>query len=395
MEVLKPRVHVCLLYNTATANVTPALDPEFRPEEVILVYGPRQRHRAGSIESVLNNAGIKVSRWQVNHIFDSEHVRDRMLQLLMDRDNDDLALNASGGTRPMVVGAYEVFRELGKPIFYVHPETDHVTWQHRQDLPAFNCADRIKLPAFLQVHGATHVETGAAQGIPRNLRNLTDQLVKTSASMGRALAALNWLAQNAENQDLISPELDSRQMAWEELHWLIDRFAEEGLLKVSGYRVKFCDESARFYANGGWLEHHVFGLLFGLRKAIPEIQDLGRGIKFERKSNGRSVKNELDVAFLANNRCYIIECKTKRLTMQGIDRFEMDSPGAEAIYKLDTIKWLVGESRTRAMLVSYRKLPRWDQERARDLGIAACSGPQLTSLENLLREWIRSVGRPF
>jgi hypothetical protein len=393
--MLRPRVHVSLLYNTATANVTPALDPEFRPEEVVLVYGPRQKHRANCLESVLNTAGVKVSRWQLTHIFDSEHVRDRMLQLLSKREEDDLALNASGGTRPMVVGAYEVFRELDKPIFYVHPETDFVTWLHRKDLPAFNCADRIKLPAFLRAHGATQVETGAALGIPKNLRRLTDQLVETSESMSRALSALNWLAQNAENPDLLSPELDARQLDWKELHWILNRFAAEGLLKLSGHRVQFCDESARFYANGGWLEQHVFGLLFGLRKEIPEIQDLGRGINFVRKNNGKSVKNEIDVAFLANNRCYIIECKTKRLTMQGIDRFEQDSPGAEALYKLDTLKWLVGEGRTRAMLVSYRNLPRWDQDRAHELGIATCSGRQLTSLESLLRRWIKSAGRPF
>ncbi|MBN1569419.1 MAG: DUF1887 family protein [Acidobacteria bacterium] len=393
--MFKSRVHVCLIYNTATANVTPALDPEFRPEEVLLVYGPRQKHRANCIESVLNATGVKVSRWQVTHIFDSEHVRDRMLQLLAKREKDDLALNASGGTRPMIVGAYEVFHELGKPIFYVHPETDHVTWLHRKDLPGFNCADRIKLPAFLLAHGAIQVETGPAQGIPKNLRRLTGQLVQASASMGQALAAVNWLAQNAENPDFLSPELDARQLAWRELNWLLTRFAEERLLEISGMRVKFRDESARFYANGGWLEQHVFGLLFGLRKEFAEIQDLGRGIKFVRKANGKSVKNELDVAFLANNRLYIIECKTKRLIMQSVERFEQDSPGAEALYKLDTLKWLVGENRTRAMLVSYRNLPRWDRERAHDLGIAACAGRLLVSLENMLRRWIQSVGKPI
>jgi hypothetical protein len=31
-----------------------------------------------------------------------------------------------------------------------------------------------------------------------------------------------------------------------------------------------------FYANGGWLGHYVFELLFGLRKEILGIQDLGR-----------------------------------------------------------------------------------------------------------------------
>jgi hypothetical protein len=47
------------------------------------------------------------------------------------------------------------------------------------------------------------------------------------------------------------------------------------------------------------------------------------------------------------------------------------------------------------MLVSYRNIPRWDRERAQDLGIATCAGPQLTSLDELLRRWIRSAGKPF
>ena len=393
--MVKPRVHVCLLYNTATANVTPALDPQFRPEEVILVFGSRQKYRANCIESVLNNAGIKVTRWQLAHIFNSEYVRDRILELVVKREKDDLALNASGGTRPMVVGAYEVFAELGRPVFYVHPETDLVTWLHRKDLPAFNCADRIKLPEFLLIHGAAQVDTGDAQGIPKNLRRLTIQLAQASASMSQALAALNWLAQNADNPDLASPELDARQIVWKELHWLLNNFKTEGLLSVSGNRVKFRDESARFYANGGWLEQHVFGILFGLRKEFPEIQDLGRGIKFVRKSDGKMVGNELDVAFLANNRCYMVECKTKRIAMRSSERFEPDSPGADALYKLDTLKWLLGENRTRAMLVSYRNLPRWDRARAHDLGIAVCAGQQLASLESMLRLWIGSSGRPL
>lgn len=393
--MIKPRVHVCLLYNSATANITPALDPEFGPEEVVLVYGPRQKHRADCMEAVLNRAHVKVARWPLAHIFDSEYVRTRMLELLSEREQDAVALNASGGTRPMVVGSYEVFRELGRPIFYVHPETDHITWMYPGDQPAFNCANRIRLPGFLCVHGAAQVEAGTARGIPPKLRQLTGQLVQDSEGTSRALAALNWLAQNADNPNLLSPALDARQMEWQELQWLLNRFAAEGLLTLTGNRVQFRDEAARFYANGGWLEQHVFGLLFGLRKEFPEIQDLGCSIQFARQANGKSVKNELDVAFLANNRCYIIECKTKRLTMRGMERFEPDSPGAEAIYKLDTLKWLVGENSTRAMLISYQTLSRWDRERAFDLGIATCAGHQLASLESLLRRWIASAGKPF
>ena len=392
--MLKARVHVCLLFDTATANVTPALDPEFRPEEVILVHGLQQKDRGDCLESILRESGIRVTRWPLENIFDSGHVRDRILELLSDREAEDIALNTSGGTRPMVIGAYEVFRELGRPAFFVHPETDLVRWIHRADLPGFNCADRIKLPAFLRMHGATQLQAASAEGIPQNLRELTEDMIQTIEVLGPALSALNWLAQQSYNTELLSPVLDDRQRTWKELQMLLDRFASEGLLHLRQYRVQFRDEPALFYTNGGWLEQHVFGLLFGLRKEFPAFQDLARGIEFTRRSGGKPVKNELDVAFLANNRCYIIECKTKRFTIRGSDRFEPDSPGAEALYKLDTLKYLVGESRTRAMLVSYRSLSRWDLERARDLGIATCAGRQLRSLENQLRRWIQSAGRP-
>jgi len=35
--MFKPTIHLCLVHNTATANVTPALDPDFKPQEVIWV----------------------------------------------------------------------------------------------------------------------------------------------------------------------------------------------------------------------------------------------------------------------------------------------------------------------------------------------------------------------
>jgi len=392
--MLKPRIHVCLIHNSATANITPALDPDFRPEEVVLVYGPRQKYRSECLESVLQRIGVRATHWMISKVFDSQHVRDRILELLAERDGDDLALNASGGTRPMVIGAFEVFQELGKPIFYVHPETDFITWIHRGDLPGFNCADRIKLSSFLCIHGATRIKSAPADGIPGNLRILTKDLIDTIDVVSPALAALNWLAHQAENSQLLSPKLDARQRTWKELRALLDRFASEGLLTLEQDRVRFRDEATRFYTNGGWLEQHVFGLLFGLRKNIPEIQDLARSLEFVRKSSGKPVKNELDVAFLANNRCYIIECKTKRFSCQDSDCIMPDSPGTEVLYKLDTMKYLVGEASTRAMLISYRDLPKWNMERARDLGIATCTGRQLLSLESRLQSWIQSQGRP-
>ncbi|MDM8565569.1 DUF1887 family CARF protein [Candidatus Halobeggiatoa sp. HSG11] len=383
--MLKPTIHLCLVHNTATANVTPALDPDFRPNEVILLHGPKENYHADCIEAVLKPTGIKISRWQIQDTRDVEHICERILELMVEREHDDIALNASGGTRPMSIAANEVFKEFNKPIFYVNPKTDCVSWINRREFPSFNVADRIKLPAFLHAHGAEVSQQGKRSGVPHNLRSLTQQLVEHAEILAKPLAAINWLAQQAE-KDLKSPILSIRQQNWDELQVLIRQFAELELLEYRDNCLLFKDEAARFFVNGGWLEVYAYGLLYGLRGDIPQIQDVGRSIELSRDSTGLAVKNELDVAFLHNNHLYIIECKTKRFVNTGQE--QADSHAADALYKLDTLKWLLGGVRTKVMLVSYQPLSPWDKQRAKDLEIEICTANQLVRLEGVFKRWV-------
>lgn len=388
--MLKPTIHLCLVYNTATANITPALDPDFRPQEVILLHSPDQEYRAHCLELVLKPTGIKVSRWSIQDARDVEHIRDRVLELMIEREHEDIALNATGGTRPMSIAAYEIFKEFGKPIFYVHPETDYVSWMHQRDLPSFNVADRIKLPAFLQAHGAEVGNQGERRGVPENLRRLTQELINHAESLAKPLAALNWLAQQAE-ANLRSPPLTEGQRHWSELQALIQLLASENLLIYQNNCLHFKDEVSRFFVNGGWLEAYTYGLVFGLRSESSKIQDVGRSIEIIRDSTGKAVKNELDVAFLHKNHLYVIECKTKKfLDSQSTDQSsaDFDTPGAEVLYKLDTLKWILGGVQTQIMLVSYHPLSRWNEQRAHDLRIETCTARQLVNLKSTLKRWI-------
>ena len=384
----RPQVQVCLVADNATANVTAALDPAFKPEEVILVYDERKANRANDLAMVLKPAGIKVSNWTIVDAWDTEHIRDRILELLLRRDGEDIALNVSSGTRPMSIAAYEIFYELSKPVFYVHADTDRVTWLHRRDWPSFELADHIKLSAFLRAHGAELNAQGPRSGVVSGLRQLTEELVNNVQGLARPLATLNWLAQQAE-QDLVSPTLTSSQLRWQELIALIDRLQAEEVCQLRNRRLHFASEERRFFANGGWLEAHVFGLVYGLRKDVSLLQDVGRSVEIIRQDSGKAVKNELDVAFLANNRLYIIECKTKRFIQNG-ERADHDTPSADTLYKLDTLKGLLDGVRTRVMLVSFQPLSRWDKQRAADLQIELCSAQQLPRLGEVLRRWMLS-----
>jgi len=374
--------HLYLVSAQATPNLTPALDPQVAPRRVILLVSPDMHRRAGWLEQVLRSRGIRVDHWPLDDPWDVEHVQFRVLELLeVEREalaSSTLVLNATGGTKPMSIAAYEAFRAYDLPIFYVHPERDRLIWLHPGDRPPRDLDNRLGLNAFLLAYGA-RVESSNSGGVPDRLRALTDWLVRDVRIQGRALGILNWLAKETEG-GLVSPEMESHHLRNQRLQALLDRFADEGLLEVQGRRLRFPDEEARFYVNGGWLEEHVFDVLQDLRGQLHNIQDVARSIDIVREtSRGDRVPNEIDVACLAENRLYLVECKTRSWSGEG-----SAGTGANALYRLDTLGDLLGGLQARAMLVSYRDLPPHVLQRAADLGVLVCTGMRLPELAGQL-----------
>lgn len=375
--------HLCLVSDQVIPNLTPALDPHFRPQRVTLLVSPEMRQQALWIEEALQAAAIHVQMWPVRDAWDLEHLHSRVFEFVAAHDGERLGLNVTGGTKPMSIAAHEVFRTLERPIFYVHPERDEVIWLFPSNRPSVTLADRIRLPAFLRVHGAQMARQGNKSGVAEHLRRLTSEMVQDVDRLAKPLATLNWLAHHAEN-DLISPRLDRGHANWLELRELVGRFEDHGLLRQVDDHLVFPHEGARFYVNGGWLEEHVFSEIATLHKALPAIQDFGRNIVVARRTGVVEVKNELDVAFLAENRFFLVECKTRRFGRRPDDH----GPGSQALYKLDTLRDLLGGLQGRAMLASYQPLPTWVRYRAEDLGIRTCVGSELNRLKETLRSWI-------
>lgn len=383
IQEFRPTIIVALVSDQPVSTITPALDPEFRPEQVILVQSPKFAAQADWIEKVLQPAGIHVTRCRLDNYWEIEPIRDRMLDLLAEHEHDAIALNVSGGSKVMSLAAYEVFRSADKPVFYVQPDTDELLWMYPHRRPGHQLADHIKLKAFVLAHGA-EVTALHKTAIPERQRTLTRQLVEHVEALQGPLRALNWYAHQAG--DLESPPLSARHLKQgTAFDALATRFEQEGFLQRKDRRLVFPDEHSRFYVNGGWLEEHVFSVVYGLRGQLDEIQDIARSVEIVRYQRSNPVRNELDVAFLANNKLYIVECKTRHFPDSA---GEEHSAGAETIYKLDTLKELLGGLHGRAMLVSYGEFSRFDRQRASDLEIETCIGKEITSLESRLRRWI-------
>lgn len=378
------RTHLFLVGDDLIPNITPALDPAVRPTEVCLLGATSAVDSSVRLEKILKQAGISVSRWEVADPWDIEQVRTRVKKWIASQAGGDIALNVTGGTRPMGLGAYEVFVSENRPVYFVNPINDSVDWLLPHGQVSMPLADRIKFPAFFSARDMRLVEC-KKDGIPSNLRSLTDTLIRGLHRFERPLSILNALASHSEGS-LVSPPLEDWQRRDAVLLELIGLFASEGLLTlVKGAHLRFPDEDSRFFVNGGWLEQYVFDVLVRMRGKGALIQDLARSLSVEWDVDGSPVKNEIDVAFIADNRPYLIECKTRKFDS---DEGE-DSLASEAIYKLDTLRCAICGVGGRAMLVSYRGIKKAAKQRADELRILVCDGNGINGLESRLTNWTR------
>lgn len=95
------------------------------------------------------------------------------------------------------------------------------------------------------------------------------------------------------------------------------------------------------------------------------------------------VKNEMDVAFMARNRLFVIECKTARMDA------EQHTEANDTLFKLAEVCRRVGGLGTRGMLASYRPLRDAEKKLASALNIDLVCGTELARLDEKIKVWVK------
>lgn len=378
---MKHHTHMILVSGQPTPNLTPMLDQEIQPEQVIMVVSNDMVSRADWLDDVLKPRGIHTSRWPIQDPYDLERMRNVFQTGLIDLPNSDLALNVTGGTKPMAIAAFQVFSDFGLPIYYVHPEQDRLIWLKPADRSPRDLENRLKLEPFFLAHGAILKEREGAFGVRDELFELCREIVFNVDQYQDAIKSLNWLVSGAANPALRTPAVPRDLANRNDFESLLYCFESRNLLRWEGENLEFASENDRFFVNGGWLEHYVHALVQRVAKKNPSIQDIGRGLNLVRNRGKSDAANELDVALLADNRLHVIECKT--------GSFDESEKGDGALYKLQTLSGQFGGLQAKAMLVSYQPLPQAVKRRAHTDKTEISAGPQLKTLEEKLSTWLR------
>lgn len=175
--------------------------------------------------------------------------------------------------------------------------------------------------------------------------------------------------------------MDSRS-----LDVLLRYFEDAQALKLRGDTIQFASEDDRDFVKGGWLELYAMQTI---QQASGELGIRDKAIGLEVIDGSSGTRNELDIAFMARNRLFVIECKTARIDKpQGNANRPAPPKANDTLFKLTENCRRIGGLGTRGMLLSYRKLNEPELRLARALNIEVVSGSEIAHLPERLKRWV-------
>ncbi|MGF1698802.1 DUF1887 family protein [Photobacterium makurazakiensis] len=378
--------HVGIIDQDPVRLITPLLDHDIPADKMIFIGTESQREQYERLASILTPRNIKAELFVIPDSINITCIRKRVIELAerLKQQDSDVWFNSSCGLRHRLLSAYEVFRTYHWPIYVIEPYSDEMCWLYPADREQQQVEDRIQLEDYLTIFGARSefTENLVPESLNDQLWELGQRWAGSALELGPGLATLNYLATTCRKEQKLDVALSEKQQGYKELAMLLNDLEETGLATYSNGVLTFKHEEARRFANGEWLENLVHSTVRAIQNELPTIQDHSLGVQVYRKIGDREVRNELDVATVVNNKLHIIECKTKG----------MRDDGDDTLYKLESLRDLLGGLQARAMLVSFRPLRHHDLVRAQDLGLAIIGPDQLGDLQTHLHNWLKDAG---
>ncbi|MBD0787027.1 DUF1887 family protein [Vibrio sp. Y2-5] len=379
-------VHVGIIDQDPVRLVTPLLDNRTASRHIVFVGDRSQEAMYLRLNKVLSQRDITSEFFEIPAGSNVAEIKKAINVLADDlkQRNLPIKLNASCGLRHRLLCVYEVFRTYHWPIFVVEPNSDCLCWLYPDGNADTQVQDHITISDYLTIFGARgeFSEHNITPQLDEKLYNLGERWAGNALELGPGLATLNYLATTCRKEQRLDVELSEKQQGYRELNMLLNDLVETEIATYENGVLTFANEDARRFSNGEWLETLVHSTVKQIQDNLPTIQDRSLNVQVYRQLGEKEVRNELDIATVVNNKLYIIECKTKG----------MRDDGDDTLYKLESLRDLLGGLQARAMLVSFRPLRHNDITRAEDLGLALIGPDELKDLKTHLTAWFKQAG---
>lgn len=380
----KKKVQVILFSESISANVTPILDSRMQPSEVIFVATAALDQAVSYTSTLIEASGITT---KIVFISDEWNFSGHLMAinaLLQDRDTVDYVLNISGGNKVLAIAAYEVFKQNNLGIFQVNQTCDAVVWLNNpNEIGEINLEDHLTIERYFQLQGVA-VTNMQMTKVSYDAQRIGKRWVKRARYLTKGLALLNHLASTANNLKRCSRRLSSQEYYNAQLQELVGSLEYYQMVRLEKKRLIFSSEEARAFCNGFWLEEYVFSELDKIAAESDYIQNVARGVEVVWDYGNSTVRNELDVVFLANNRLFIIECKARNFLAQR-------KSGINTIYKMEALLHRLGGKNTCGIIASFGSFNRHNKERARLMGLYILEAETLLDLKTHILGILRDI----
>ncbi len=375
------KIHVCLVSEQPLGNLLAAVDRQHGCQRAVLVVSPQMQEQAVHQARVLRDYKRAVELLQLPSAYDFDATAATLDRWLGQAPPDaEIELNATGGTKLMALAAQDVFRRRGLAVFYVNEASGEVVY-FDQRKPAHRLSRVLELRAFVAAHGGHEESRRAGNGLLEP--ELTDLTLHLGRHAPRYSAALLELKRVVSSMDGMRSKTPCPR-ASNKLHELLSLLARNKLLHLDNEgHVRVTDAHTVGYVSGGWLEDYV---LLSAR-AVGGLNDIVASLRVAStpptaKPNDAAIsRNEMDVAWLADNRLFVLECKTMTTPMQYTD----------VIYKAAFQRWLGGHS-TRIGIVGLVRPSAQMADRARAARIRLFGLDELPELTAAFTRWVRPGG---
>lgn len=383
-------IHFCLISAQAAANLLPILDPKFKPQKAVFLVSNKMKEQAKFLKNTVEKLGVKVVLEDLAEVFEFAELEDRIADLVSQYENENVALNVTGGTKLMAIAAQNVFSMAEKPIFYMDTDNNRIIFVsqsiERERMADIHLSTKITMESYLMAYGHSVLSEQALNSTEAEL-DFIKTFIKFYNRYQNFIPQLNGIASRSENSGY-KTTLEPNELRQNGLIDFLFELHDEDLVEFDGERINFKNKESKEKLNGGWLEALVFNEL----NTISKIQDIALNLEvgntkydlnkssWDDKNKGN--KNEFDVAFIANNKFHIVECKTSMMQ----NKKSADKPES-ILYKLEALKDY-GGLMTKKCLISYFELSEADKNRAKELKIEVIHGKELQQLKSKIQNWI-------
>lgn len=383
------KIHVCLVSDQILANLIPALIE--RPDKVVIVASAEMKRREKDKRLAQALSGYGIPTDTVDDAPDvSLNVIRRYAEALRDALSESassavVTLNATGGTKLMMLGFVEAFRQ--RAIRTIYADTAHrrveeiggdeIAMKNVLDLPGYLAAQNIRIDRV------DSDDESRREAIEKRAE-LTRFIGKNAVKLQAGIKIFNGILAKAIEKDpatrqdrLVRPDFELSKGAWGDFEKLLVRGNALGLLEWQdgGKFGRFVDlESARYFS-GIWLEEYAW---LCARDSHP--YDVRMGV--HRAGNSDEEINEFDLLVVHGNQLLYVECKTANYRWQ-IGKANQDT------YKIDSLSRLARGLFGATWLLSAIEPPQELLNRAHELRIRVLGPQELPNLGQHIAEWMK------